>query len=117
MRKSERALDAAEGIVKKFTSVIDFTRLNYLWSHVVILSQTPSALKDYLMMHPNVNNLYMLKDGSFYADTVFPTMARFHSFLESLQDFDLISIEEYYVIKPLGQEMFAPSMDPSAEPP
>jgi hypothetical protein len=107
LRSNTRTRDEAQqaGMIKKYTSLIDFSRLNYLWSYVVIQSDSKELLADYLMKHPNVNNLYRLHDGALYAETVFPTMSKFHAFLESLQDYDLISIEEYYVIQALGQEM------------
>jgi DNA-binding Lrp family transcriptional regulator len=91
------------GAILRFTTLVNWLKMNLVWSHLVIQSSDQQAMARYLALHPNVNNLYSLRDGSLHAETVFADLACLYRFLEGLSAFDVISIEEYYVIEPLAE--------------
>jgi DNA-binding Lrp family transcriptional regulator len=97
------------GVVKRFTAIVDFTKLGYPIRAKIFLRADPlhrEALKHYLMAHDRVNNLFRINNGFDYsAECLFETIKEAEEFIDTLESqFKITSKAVYHVIDELARE-------------
>jgi DNA-binding Lrp family transcriptional regulator len=97
--------------IKKYCAIIDDNLLEYNARAKVFIKKgniKKDELKEHLMKHLNVNNLYKINNGyEFIADVVFKGMQDLEAFLENLeQKFGVKNPEVHYIIDELKSEGF-----------
>jgi len=98
-------------IIKKHTSLIDFTKLGYnikLILAIKIDSKQKEQLKEYLLKHKNVNSLSIVNHGfDVLIDCIFEDQRKANNFMLALQEkFNVKKIKMFNVIEDLKQEAF-----------
>lgn len=103
-----------EGLIKRTTALVNFQKLGFNMVSSIVLrvkKEERNELRDFLMNHPNVNNLYRINNGyDYFVECIFRTMRDFEEFSELLeQSFDIKAKQTYYIIEDLKREEFLSS--------
>lgn len=104
------------GLIKKYTSVVDFSRLGY-GARANLLIKVPrnkiEEIKVFLLNHRSVNNLVKTNNGfNFFLEVIFRNVIELEIFIEKMENiFELIDKKVFYVIEELRREAFL--SDPS----
>ncbi|MBW3020115.1 Lrp/AsnC family transcriptional regulator [Candidatus Woesearchaeota archaeon] len=95
-------------VIKKHTSLVDFTKLGYgLKVNFVLRSKDKKQMKDFLMNHSSINNLHsLINDYDFFAECIFKDLNDLESFKEELNKNGLSDIEHYFIVEDLKKEGF-----------
>lgn len=98
-------------LVKKYTSLLDFTALGFhTRAHILfkLKKETKDELKEFLTKHQNVNSIFKINNGyDFLIDGVFKNIKEMEEFLEILETkYDIKSKEVYYIVDELKREEF-----------
>jgi len=104
------------GLIKKNTSIIDFTMLGFNSRAKVILKvdrEDREELKQILKTNKNINNAYRINNGyDFMFEAIFRNMKELEDFLYSLEkEFRILEKHVYYVIDGIKQEDFLSDED------
>lgn len=101
----EKIKQNKDGVIKKFTSILDFPALGYnIRAHVLVKDQ--EGLQDFLMEHKNVNSIFQLNEGyDFAVDCIFRYMSEVKEFMDGLDNLG-VKKEVYYVTNELKREDF-----------
>lgn len=107
----ERLKKCDDGIIHKFTSLIDFSKLGYNARANIMLKAHKSSkkeLKDYLKKHHQVNSFYKINNGYDYMiEGIFRHLNELEEFLESLEEkFEIENRNVYYIISDIKRESF-----------
>jgi DNA-binding Lrp family transcriptional regulator len=97
--------------IKKTVTLIDFAKLGFncvVKVAMKVKKEDRSLLKDHLMTHPNLNNLYKINNGfDFLVECVFNHVKEVEEFLDTLDSrFNILEKKVYYVIEELVKENF-----------
>lgn len=100
-----------KGIVKKHTTLLDFSKLGYQTSALIAMSvdrNKRERLQNYLITHPNVNSLYRVDFGhDFLAEVIFEDLGRLQEFVDSIDiQFSLDQIKTFNILQELKKEEF-----------
>lgn len=100
-----------KSVIRKHTTLLDFSRLGYNTRANIILKlerEHREAIKEHLINHPHVNSLYKINNGYDYmVECIFRNMKDLHEFIEILdQRFKIQTCKEYYVINDIKREAF-----------
>ena len=98
-------------IIKKHTSIVDFSLLGYNSRYVFLIRVTPddkAGLKDYLSSHPNINNLHITNsEYDFLFECVFKNNREMNDFKEHLaHNYSVMVIKQHELIEDLEREKF-----------
>jgi DNA-binding Lrp family transcriptional regulator len=95
-------------VIEKHVSLLDFAKLGYsLKASFIISTQQKQELKEFLLQHPNVNNLSSLINGyDFFVECVFKDFKEMVQFKEKISDFEVDDIQESFIIEELKKECF-----------
>lgn len=95
-------------VILKHYSVIDNIALGYnIRVNFEISALKKEQLKEYLTTHPNINTLSTVLNGIDYIfDAYFKTFREFVDFKDSLNQFEIKSIEEKFILEELKSEGF-----------
>jgi len=98
-------------IIKKYTVVLDFTKLGYnVRVHFIIKvdKNNKQELFVYLKKHRNVNNLYRINNGYDYlCEGIFEHMQESEKFTEILEEkYSVKKVQSYYILEDLKHEEF-----------
>jgi len=94
-----------EKLITRYTSILDFSKMNFFVRvNLAIKAKNRLELMRFLMDHANVNSVFRCKDQDYYIETIFPNMAKYYRFLDSLDDFGLSEIVEHHVIEDIARE-------------
>lgn len=100
----------AEGIVKKHTALLDFSKLGYgVKVHIALKvpRECRDNLKSYLLKEPIINSVYRINNGyDFMIEAFFRDVNEVHEFVEGLERFRVKNPEEYYVLEEIKKEAF-----------
>ena len=99
------------GLIRKHTTLIDFTKLGYNCRANIILKTSRDCrerLCSYLKEHSSVNNLFKINNGfDFLVEGVFESVKAMEEFLEELDRAFLIEDKKtHYIIEDLKREEF-----------
>ncbi len=100
-------------IVKKHTTLLDFTKLGYQARAFIALKVEPkdhAVLMAYLNGNANVNSLWRVNYGyTCVAEVVMPTVAHVEDFLQLLQaNFSIVEKHVFNIIDDIKREEFVP---------
>ena len=100
-----------KGIVKKHTTLLDFSKLGYQSSALIAMSvnrDKRERLQNYLITHPNVNSLYRVDFGhDFLAEVIFEDLGRLQEFIDGIDiQFSLDQIKTFHILQELKKEEF-----------
>ena len=98
-------------VVKKFTILVDFSKLGYHHHGKLIFKVNPlqkQALFAFLKDHPAVNSLTEINSGfDFFAEIIHHNVKEYYSFLDTLHEsFELTELQEFQVIEDITREQF-----------
>lgn len=101
-------------IIQKYTSLLNYSKLKYFVRvNFAISVKEKKAVLEYLQRHKNVNSLYATKGNyDYYFETIFRDMAQLYDFIESLDQYDLLTIKEHHIIEDVVKENFFVNDDP-----
>lgn len=96
-------------VIKKFTALVDFAKLGYHHQSKMALripKEDKIKLLNFLQKHPSVNSLHEIDNGfNFFIETIHPTIKENLEFKDELyENFSIISIQEYQVVKEIVRE-------------
>jgi DNA-binding Lrp family transcriptional regulator len=102
-------------IIKKHTSLIDFTKLGYDVRVQLLLKvkkETKDDFESFLMKHLVVNAMYKINNGFDYMiETLFKTMNEYHEFAEKLDSFGILKKNEFFILQEMRREAFLNDTD------
>ena len=107
----DRIKTQENGIIKKHTAIIDFSKLGYTTRINLMVKakkEQKEELKNYLAKQENVNSVYKINNSyDFLVDGVFMNIKGFEEFLERMDDrFDIEAKEVYYIVDEIKREDF-----------
>jgi DNA-binding Lrp family transcriptional regulator len=99
------------GVIKKHTAIIDFSKLGYNTRAKVLLKVEKNQRKkvqEYLMNTKNINSLFKINNGyDFMADLVFKHIKEMEDFIENIEHkFNILNKETFYIIDDIRVEEF-----------
>ncbi|MBM3199331.1 Lrp/AsnC family transcriptional regulator [Candidatus Woesearchaeota archaeon] len=99
------------GLIKKHTALIDFSKLGYNTRANIILKVGKGdreGVKDFLMKHGSINSAFKINNGyDFLIEAVFTNIKEVEDFLEVLDEkFGVKSKQVFYIIDDLKKEEF-----------
>lgn len=105
----DRLQQQEKEIVKKFTVLLDFSKLGYTVRAHILLKVDPQArdeLKSYLITHLCVNNLFRINNGfDFAVECVFATIQQVEDFVETLElQYRIIDKKIFHIIEDVARE-------------
>ncbi len=97
------------GIVQRFTTIVDFAKLGYPIRAKIMLRVDPAhkeLVKSFLIAHDRVNNLYRINNGFDYsAECLFESIKEAEEFLELIETkFNITAKSVYHIIDDLARE-------------
>lgn len=97
--------------VLKHTTLLDFEKIGYNSKNIIALKtsiEMRDILKEYLMAHNNVNNLYQTNsDHDFVIETIFRNQKDTQFFLEELErNFGIENVQIHNIIEDIHREKF-----------
>lgn len=100
-----------DGIIKKYTSLIDFSKLGYHTRANIafrVEREDKEALKDCLIKSDFVNSIYKINNGyDFMVEGVFKQVKDMHNFIENLESkFKIVDKKMFFIIEDLKRENF-----------
>jgi Lrp/AsnC family leucine-responsive transcriptional regulator len=107
----EKLKSYRNGLVRKYTALIDFSAFGYATKANMFLKferEDKESVRAYLMKNQNVNSLYRINNGYDYlVEGVFRNIKEAEEFLENLEmRFNLRERQVYYIIDELRREEF-----------
>jgi len=113
----ERLKVQESGVIKKHTSLLDFSTLGFMtWVMVAVKSdrEQRQELSSYLSKHTNINSLFKINNGyDFLIEGVFRHIKDLEDFMETLETkFNIKEKQVFYLINELKRESFLE--DPSS---
>jgi DNA-binding Lrp family transcriptional regulator len=102
------------GIVKKFTSILDFQDIGYgakAFLLIKVSKERSEELKDHLTKNKSVNNLLKINNGyNFLVEVIFKTIPELENYVEKLEsEFNLVEKQVFYIINDIKREDFLSS--------
>ena len=102
------------GIVKKFTSILDFQDIGYgakAFLLIKVSKERSEELKDHLTKNKSVNNLLKINNGyNFIVEVIFKTIPELENYVEKLEsEFNLVEKQVFYIINDIKREDFLSS--------
>lgn len=96
-----------KGVIKKYTSIVDFPKLGYnIRAKIMLEAKDKENILAFLLMSPYINSLYRISGRfDFLADCIFKDMKELYAFLDELEKFD-IRKEFHHVINEIKREDF-----------
>ena len=100
-------------IIKKHTSLLDFTKMGYdVWVKLIVKVKNKEEAQSYLMKNFSVNSFYRINNGyDFLVEAVFKGVRDYHLFSEKLESFGLQKKHEFFVLQELRREEFLNSSE------
>ena len=107
----EKLKTKSGNLFKKFTTIVDFGAIGFN-SRVTVVVKTRFDKRDdmlnYLLRHPNVNNVYRINNGfDFQYEAIFRNLKEQEDFMEDFDNlFPIKKREMFYVIDDVKREGF-----------
>ena len=100
-----------KSVIKRHTSLLDFSKLGFNTRATIILKVTKDnkdALKEFLLNNRYVNTFYKINNGyDFMIEAIFRELNEVESFVEELEDkYNVQDKKVYYIIDELKKEAF-----------
>ena len=103
--------DKYNHIIQKSTVILNLSKIGYEINLKIIvktIKEQKENLKQYLMIHQNVNSLYKINNGyDFMIECYFKNMREANDFLEHLsEEYAVKTKQEYFMLEELKREGF-----------
>jgi len=100
-----------ENVVRKHTSLLDFSKLGYATRASILLSiekEDREGVKNYLETHQSINSVFKVNNGfDFMVEGVFRQIKDMEDFLDALDSkFKVKDKKSYYIIDEVKREAF-----------
>jgi DNA-binding Lrp family transcriptional regulator len=97
-----------DGPIIRHVSLVDFSKIGYsLKVNFLMSSKKKNELREYLMQHNCVNSLHSVTgEHNFYAECIFRDLKEMIEFKESLTQFTVTSLENFFVVDDIKREGF-----------
>lgn len=110
----EKLKNYESGLIKKHTSIIDFSKLGYTTKATILVkanSEHRERLKEYLFMNKSLNTVYKINNGyDFILEGIFKELKDVDIFLEKLEkEFFITDKYVYYIVDEIKKEDFLSS--------
>jgi Lrp/AsnC family leucine-responsive transcriptional regulator len=95
-------------IIKKYTSLIDFEKLNYYFRIFLISnSKKKKEFESFLIKHPRVNNIYKVSGNyDLISEIILKNRKEMEYFLEEIKKFKIKEKSILYIIEEYKKESF-----------
>ena len=105
-----------KSVIKKHTSLLDFTKLGYPTRANILLKtkkEQREKLNAFLSSHNNINSAFKInQDFDFMVDCIFPNIKELEYFLEELEEkFNIEKKQVHHVIEDIKLEGFLFSLE------
>ena len=112
----EKLKNYEKSVIKRHTSLLDFSKLGFNTRATVILKvdkENKDSLKEFLLNNRYVNSFYRINNGyDFMIEAVFRELYEVESFVEELEDkYHIQDKKVYYIIDELKKEAFLSNSD------
>jgi Lrp/AsnC family leucine-responsive transcriptional regulator len=98
-----------EVIVKHF-SMLDLRKIGYnIRAHLILGAKDNKSLRVWIMKSKNVNSCLCTSDGLFYLECYFRDLKALYDFKDEVSRFELVSLQEHFVVEELKREGFMPA--------
>ncbi len=98
------------GIITRFTTLLDFQKLGYDIRVNFILKVEKSRkeeLMNFLLKHGSVNSVFRINnDFDFLAEGIFRNMQELNEFTEELNKYNVLQKHEHFILQDLKREAF-----------
>jgi len=96
------------GPIIRHVSLVDFSKIGYsLKVNFLMSSKKKNELREYLLQHSCVNSLHSVTgEHNFYAECIFRDLKDMIEFKESLSQFSITSLENFFVVDDIKREGF-----------
>lgn len=107
----DRLKSHQDGVIKKHTTLVDFSKLGYKTrAHLTVKvnKSDREKLRSYLGKHFNVNTVYKINNGyDFLAEVIFKELKQMEDFVEELEEkFKIRGKNIFYIIEDIKRENF-----------
>ncbi|MBW2987391.1 Lrp/AsnC family transcriptional regulator [Candidatus Woesearchaeota archaeon] len=98
-------------IISKHTILLNFDKLGFMTRTNIIIavkSEDKNKIQDFLVKHPEVNNLYQVNNGyDFLIELITRNDEQLDIFMQNLEtEFDIKRKDFQYILKDIKREMF-----------
>jgi len=105
-----------EGVIKRHTALLDFTKLGYFTRANIVLKvakEHRNALKEFLQINDSVNSVLRINNGyDFMVEGIFRQVLDMENFIENIEDkFNIEDKKSFFIIEDVKRESFM--SDPS----
>ncbi|MBI2148958.1 Lrp/AsnC family transcriptional regulator [Candidatus Woesearchaeota archaeon] len=112
----EKIKNYESGLIKKYTSIIDFTKLGYNTRATILIKvnkEYRDRLREHLLINKSLNNVYKINNGyDFLIDGIFKEIKDVEVFLDKLEnEFGVTDKYVYYVVDEIKNEDFFSSQE------
>ncbi len=96
--------------IKKHTSLIDFRKLGYDLKIQLLIKLDLAKRKEFenfILKSQNVNNAYRINNKyDYFVEVIFKNIAEFQLFIDRLQSFNVLDMDEHFVVEDMKREDF-----------
>ena len=111
----EKIKSNENGVIKKHTCILDFSRLGFNTRAALSIKVTKTKkekLREYLKNHTNINSIYKINNGyDFWVECIFKNIRDLEDFIEHLETEFSIKKDVYYIIDDIKRESFMSDMN------
>ncbi len=100
-----------KGLIKKHTTLIDFSKLGYNCRATITLKvdkENRNAMRESLLKSEHINSVFKINNGyDFMVECIFKNLKELEDFLDNLEDkYNIIEKQTYYIIEEIKREGF-----------
>ena len=97
-------------IIKRHTSLLDFTKLGFAIKIHLVLKvglKDKGNVRKFLQFHPRTNSVFGISNGyDFMSEVILRNFAEVEQFMTQLESFNILDHHEFYIVSDLKREEF-----------
>ena len=97
-------------IIRRHTSLLDFSRLGYAIKIHLVLKvglKDKMSVRKFLHSHPRTTSLFGISNGyDFMAEVILKNFEEVETFMQQLERFEIVDHHEFYIVSDLKREEF-----------
>ena len=103
----KRVMRLEDKTISRYVSLMNFEAIGYpLKVAAFITTKSMSEANEWLMDHPNINNLFKLTEGRLYAELLFKSWSDYEDFMDNLTENKAIGTVKTHFMTDIKQETF-----------
>jgi len=97
-----------KGIIKKHTSILDFSKIGYnIRLNLLLKIKEKEKFQDFILKNMNINSVFKIEgDFNFAIDCIFKQMDEMQYFMEKLNQLGIIKKQTHFVTEEIIRENF-----------